>query len=339
MKKIFKHLAILALTAVTFTACEKDEVKSTVSAGTAATLSASADNVVMDKTLLDKDVITFSLQPATFGYDAAVDNILQLSPKGQNFENPKEVILDANATQKTYKGLDFNNLLLALNLSTATSTDVEVRLKSSVSSKIDAVYSNVITIKAKPFPLTAWVYVPGAYQGWEPTTADSLISATGNGVYVGVIPFDGGNFKITPQKKWDVAYGDAGGGKISTSGGDISSGSAGAKEVTVDLNNNTIAIKPLVWSIVGDGTQVGWPPASGPYDEQDMKFINDGKGLWKKTITLVNGAIKFRKNHDWGTNFGGDGNGNLTGDNIPVTAGTYTVTLDIPNNKYSIVKN
>ena len=32
--------------------------------------------------------------------------------------------------------------------------------------------------------------MPGAYQGWDPTTADSLVSATGDGVYKGVILFN-----------------------------------------------------------------------------------------------------------------------------------------------------
>ncbi|MBK0381781.1 SusE domain-containing protein [Pedobacter sp. SD-b] len=341
MKKIFHKILPLGFMMLAFVACKKDEVKTIVNPGEGSTLSVSANNVVLDKSMLDKNVVTFNLTAANFGYNAAVTNVLQLAAKGSNFASPKEAILPAEALSKSYNGLDFNNLLLSLNLPTAVSSDVEVRIKSTVSSNVEPIYSNVISMKATPFALTSWIYVPGAYQGWNPATADSLISATGNGVYVGVIPFDGGNFKITPLKKWDVAYGDAGNGKISTSGGDISSGSAGAKQLTVDLNANTIKIDPLVWAVVGSGTASGWPPASGPYNELDMKYINDGKGQWKITIPLsAGGEIKFRKNHDWGTNFGGDANGNLTGDNIAVpSAGTYTITLDIPNNKYTLVKN
>jgi hypothetical protein len=338
MKKIFHKIMPLGFMMLAFIACKKDEVKSTLQDGKSGALTVSSSNVVLDKSLLDKDVVTFNLTDASFGYDAAVTNVLQIDIKGDNFKTPKEAIFPAKELKKTYNGLDFNNLLLSLNLPTNVSSDVEVRIKSSVGLNVTPVYSNVVSMKAKPFPLTAWIYVPGAYQSWNPASADSLISLAGNGIYVGVIPFDGGNFKITPLKKWDVAYGDAGNGKISTSGGDISSGSVGAKELTVDLNANTIAIKPLVWSVVGSGTASGWP-GSGPYNELDMKFINDGQGKWKTTLTLLNGEIKFRKNHDWGTNFGGDGNGNLNGDNIKVAAGTYTITLDITNNKYSLVKN
>lgn len=340
MKKIFNKLMPLGFMLLAIVACKKDEVQTKVKTNAdASALTVSTNNVVLDKSMLATNVVTFNLTEANFGYDAAINNVLQVALKGTNFVGAKEALLPTKAVTKSFTGLDFNNLLLSLNLPTTASSDIEIRIKSTVSPNIAPVYSNAVSMKAKPFPLTAWIYVPGSYQGWNPATADSLVSLVGNGIYTGVIPFDGGNFKVTTAKNWSVAYGDAGGGKISTSGGDISSVSAGAKQVTVDLNANTILITPLVWSVVGSGTASGWPPSSGPYNELDLKFINDGKGLWKTTLTLLNGEIKFRKNHDWGTNFGGDAAGNLTGDNIKVTAGTYTITLDLPNNKYSLVKN
>ncbi|HET8828978.1 MAG TPA: SusE domain-containing protein [Pelobium sp.] len=345
MKKIFNKFIPLGLIVLAFVACEKDEVQTTVKTNAdAGTLKTSASNVVLDKTMLEQDVVTFELTEADFGYDAAVSNVLQLAVKGTNFAEAKEAILPAKADKKTYNGLDFNNLLLSLNLPTTVSSDVEVRIKSTVSSNIPPVYSNVVSMKARPFPLTSWIYVPGAYQGWNPATADSLISLTGNGIYVGVIAFNDGNFKITPQKKWDIAYGDAGGGKISTSGGDISSIIAGERpgprQITVDLNANTYTLSKLAWSVVGSATPSGWPDGTPTYNELVMKYINDGSGKWTITLPLTVGAIKFRKDYDWGTNKGGDGNGNLTGDDINVTvAGNYTITLDLLNNKYTLVKN
>jgi hypothetical protein len=335
MKSIFLKSLAFGFIALSLWSCTKDETQAVANAGTGGSLKSSATTVVLDKTMLTTNVITFSLTNANFGYQAAVNNVLQLAVKGTNFASPKEVILDANATSKIYNGLDFNNLLLSLNLPTTANTDVEFRIKSSISATTAPVYSNVVSLSAKPFPLTAWIYVPGNYQGWDPASADSLISVTGNGVYTGVIAFDGGNFKITPAKKWDIAYGDAGGGKISTTGGDISSISAGTKELVADLNANTLTITPLAWSLIGNAI-----PGTNWDTDVNMKFINDGKGIWKVTTNLSVGEFKFRKNHDWGTNYGGNSAGTLTGDNIAVTvAGNYTVTLDIPNNKYILVKN
>jgi hypothetical protein len=284
--------------------------------------------------VLTTNVITFTTTNASFGYKAAVTNVLQLAAKGTNFAKPKEASLDVNATSKSYNGLDFNNLLLALGLPTTAASDVEIRIKSSISTAVTPVYSNVVTISAKPFPLTAWIYVPGNYQGWNPATADSLVSVTGNGIYSGIIKFDGDKFKITPAKKWDLAYGDAGGGKLSTSGGDISSVSAGFKLLTVDLNTFVYTIADAdYWSIIGNAI-----PGSNWAIDTDLKSTNNGNNTWVTTVALTPGAFKFRKNHDWGTSIGDGGN------DINVTAaGNYTLTLTVnadgKTGSYTIVKN
>jgi hypothetical protein len=332
MKSTFFKSIALVLMAVTLWSCQKDEDQTVATAGTGGALKSSATTVVLDKSMLTTPVITFSLAKADFGYQAAVTNVLQLAKKGTNFVGAKEVILNANATTQAFNGLDFNNLLLSMSLPTTANSDVEIRIKSSISNQVAPVYSNVISISAKPFPLTAWIYVPGNYQGWNPATADSLVSPTGNGVYSGVIVFDGGKFKITPQKKWDVAYGDAGGGKISTTGGDINSVTAGALELVVNLNENTYTLAPLVWSMIGSAV-----PGSNWVLDTDLKAINDGKGTWTITSAMLAGEFKFRKNHDWGSEVNDNGN------NIKIaTAGNYKITLTInadgKTGSYTVVK-
>lgn len=321
MKSIlFKSLA-LSLIALSLWSCKKDETQTVANAGTGGSLKSSATNVVLDKTVLDKTVITFTTTNATFGYQAAVTNTLELAAKGTNFAKPKEAPLDVNATTKSYNGLDFNNLLLSLGLSTTTASDVEIRIKSSISNQVAPTYSNVVTISAKPFPLTAWLYVPGNYQNWNPASADSLVSLTGNGVYSGIIKFDGGNFKVTTMKKWDVAYGNAGSGKLSLTGGDISSVSAGLKLLTVDLNTlvYTLVDAPEYWSIIGNAI-----PGTNWDADVDLKALNDGKNTWSITTDLVPGEFKFRFKHDWGTSIG-DGAGNVK----ITSAGTYKVVLSL----------
>src|SRR5690606_27718689 len=105
---------------------------------------------------------------------------------------------------------------------------------------------------------------------------------------------------------------------------------AGNLELTVNTNENTIAFKDHNWGIVGDAA-AGWD------NDTDMRYENSTE-LWKATIDLTVGHIKFRKNNDWGTSYGGV-NGNLTGDDIAITdAGTYEVVLDLINEKYSLTK-
>jgi hypothetical protein len=63
--------------------------------------------------------------------------------------------------------------------------------------------------------------------------------------------------------------------------------------------------------------------------------------VFKATIDLVVGDMKFRANDDWGVNLGGSLNA-LTqdGPNIPVTAaGNYTITLDPWAKVATVTKN
>ncbi len=71
------------------------------------------------------------------------------------------------------------------------------------------------------------------------------------------------------------------------------------------------------------------------WDGPDSKFTPDFSqpGVWVlKNITLKAGDLKFRKNDAWGGDYGDvNSDGVLDqedGNNIKVTAGTYTITLD-----------
>ncbi|MET3112336.1 hypothetical protein AAKU52_000047 [Pedobacter sp. CG_S7] len=334
MKSFIIKAVALGLMTMGLWSCKKDETKIIATSGKGGTITASVATVALDKSMLNSNVITLNFSNADFGYQAAVSNTLQLAIKGKNFQTTKDFVLPANVVSKTFNGLDFNNLLLSLNLPFTEATAVEVRLKSVISNAVAPVYSNVLTLNAKPFPLTAWIYVPGAYQGWSPETADSLVSLTGNGIYTGIIGFTEGNlaFKITPAKKWDGAYGDAGTGKLSTTGGDLKAPGVGAYLIVADLNANTITYTKIVYGIIGDATAKGWD------GDTDMTYA---KGAWSVSTNLSVGAMKFRKDHAWEVNYGGSGgNAEAGGADIKITtAGSYTVTLNTNTLKYTIVKN
>src|SRR4051812_37586861 len=336
MKNILSSLLLFCgFSIVVLSACKKDQDQAITNGGTANTLSASTNELTLTREQEADTVITFNWTATNFGYNAAVTYTLQLDVQGNNFANAKEVAMPANALSKSYTGLDFNAILLSMSLTPGADTTIETRIKSEISSTVAPVYSDVQTLGVNPYALVSYIYVPGAYQGWEPKTADSLKSATSNNIYTGVINFTPGNldFKITPEKDWDVAYGSSGDSTISATGGNISAPAAGSYQLTVNLNTNTIKFTPTVWSIIGDATPGGWGT------DTDMKF-NNGTQTWSITVPLTANNLKFRLNHDWGTNFGGSG-GTLAlgGDNIPVpAAGTYLVTLDLNAGTYSLVK-
>jgi hypothetical protein len=349
MKTIFtKFLALGSIALFMLASCKKDEVKVVATSGSVGALSASSSTIVLSKANLTGTAVTFNWGAADFGFKAATTSVLQIDKKGNSFAAPKEFNMGTGTLTQSFNTVDFNALLLAMSLPTGTASQVEVRIKSALNS-VTATYSNVLSLTVTPFALVSYVYVPGAYQGWNPASADSLMSPTGNGVYTGIINYVGGDlhFKITPQKKWDVAYGTAGGNAISTSGGDITAPAAGLNMVTVDLNANTItfAAVPFYYSIIGDAA-----PGTAWTTDTDMKY-NNGTQKWELTTALTAGAFKVRRNHDWGSSYGilkptpdGVTLDSSNDDNIPVpTAGTYKITFAIKatdNTKatYTLVK-
>jgi len=320
------------------TSCEKDEVKTIAGEGQSGSLTSSASTVNLTKETLNDKVIEFTYTASDFGYNAGITYSLQFGEKGTDFSPAREVVFANGIVSRSYTGMELNSLLSAMNLPFDSNSDVEVRLKSSISSNI-AVYSNVVNINTKPIPLTSWIYIPGDYQGWDPSTADSLVSATGNGIYTGIINFPAkeSGFKITTKKNWDINFGDGGSGTISPTGGNFKTPSAGTLLLTMDMNSNTFTIEATgIWGMIGDAV-----PNSNWSVDADMKFVNDGNGNWVLKTNLNPGEFKFRKGHDWGTNLGGsNGTLSLAGGNIKITeAGSYTITMNPTALTYTIVKN
>ena len=102
--------------------------------------------------------------------------------------------------------------------------------------------------------------------------------------------------------------------------------------------------------------------ANEAYDTTEFKVVNsvgiigDAVGGWGSDInmnksasdpdvftltnyTIGSGSAKFRADDDWAINWGAtgfpSGTGVQDGANIPITPGTYTITIDISTGKYS----
>ncbi|MFT4095146.1 MAG: SusE domain-containing protein [Niabella sp.] len=335
MKSIIRYSFLLLLISFFTAACKKDGTVVVAKEADAGTLSASASTLVLSKSAASDTAISFNWSMADFGYAAAITQTMQIDLAGNDFANATTVLLDTKQVYQAFTTADFNTLVSKLNLPFGESSQIELRIKSVISDSFAASYTNTVTLAVTPYAAVSWLYVPGAYEDWEVTSADSLISSTSNGIYTGIIyfPSAGSEFKLTPEKNWDVSYGDGGSSTLSTSGGNLTSPGAGSYQITANLNDLTIAMAYLQWSIIGSATAGDWS------SDTDMKY-NNGDSTWSVTTTLASGELKFRKNHDWTTNYGGSG-GTLAsgGDNIVISAsGSYLIKLDIPNNSYTITK-
>ena len=180
------------------------------------------------------------------------------------------------------------------------------------------------TYEITPLNFSEFYYEIGNESSWS--AAHPLYSAANDGKYQGYYYLDG-EFKFKPNAdNWDddLEYvdGDSMGGTLQSSGGpNCPNPGAGFYQINLDagaLSYNLVRIEAI--GIIGGFN--GW---SG---DVDMTYNKD-EGCWEATATIDSDTeLKFRANHDWAINWGGDVN-NLTQDgaNLIVSAGTHTFKL------------
>jgi hypothetical protein len=187
-----------------------------------------------------------------------------------------------------------------------------------------------------PVAVFASLYVPGAYQGWAPATAPTLASDTANGSYQGYVDIDStAGFKFTNQPNWNgTGYGDTAGsgesGVLSTSGNNLNVAAKGYYFLQANTTNLTWSATATTWSLIGDFNS---------WNADVPMTYNASSGVWTGTIiAAAAGGFKMRANDNWNLAYGTGGPArSLTsnnGGNIPVTAGTHTVTLNLSISGY-----
>jgi hypothetical protein len=329
MKPSLKITSLLVLASAMLFSCKKDETRAVVQTGTPPVLNASTTTLVLTKATENNTAMTFTFQPADFGYKAAVTYTLQFAKPGNNFVNIGTIAFPDNNTTQAVTVKSLNIAALNAGLDTLSSQPVQVRLKADIGSGQTPVYSNVVALNIKPYSLNAFLYVPGDYQGWDPGSAPKLISINSTGAFEGFVNITAGSleFKLTSDPDWNHTNYGGSGGSLSTSGGNLTVPTTGYYLLKANLNNLTWSATKTTWSIIGDGA-VDW--------STDVPLAYDAANkVWKAVVTLNSaGQIKFRANNDWGLNFGDDGaNGSLEygGANISVPSGSHTVILDLHN--------
>ena len=345
MKTILtKFLVLSGVTLLMLSSCKKDGVLVTSNGGKSGALTASATTLVLNKASLTDPtmVMTFNFTAPTYGFSAAVTNTLQIDAAGDNWVHPMSVTLGTNVLTQGYSTADFNALLLKLGLVGGTTSQVNVRIASTISSTITPNYSNVVNLTVTPFNLKSWLYITGAFSNWvNPGAAeDSLLSATSNGIYVGIINFTAGNnqFLILPAKNWNNKYATSGSSVPSTtvtynaSYNLYAPTAAGQYLVTFNLNTGTINFALAdYYSVIGSA-----PPGTAWNTDTPMKYINDGSGTWMATnVPMIVGEYKFRQDNQWSKSWGPSAtagvvvSSNAIGDgNIQLTvAGNYNLSF------------
>ena len=356
MRTWLNKIMLLGIGAITFSSCEKDEVRTVLSVGSAPTLQSSATTLVLLQTNANNDAVKFTYTPASFGFDAAVTYVLQISKGGTSFASASttEVGLSNTAPlEKSFKVVDFNRELLKI-INYGVATPVEVRVKSTVAAAASPTYSNVVTMTVTAYrDIIKYAYpsalnLAGNFQGWDPGTAPQIVKQNNGGYngFEGYIVFNSATpeFKMVKGDNWGAGdYGSAGGNALGNGGSNLTlpgggPGLTGYYRIRANETNMTWSnTKINTWGIIGAFN--GWG-SSVPLT------FNASTGVWSITRDMPTGEFKFRANDDWGINFGdngGDFKPDYDGSNLNITAaGNYTISLDLSvggNYAYTLKKN
>jgi hypothetical protein len=347
MKKDINKIIALLLGMLLMVSCDEEAVKPVVDITGANSVSPALTNAATGSGELslanaNETFETFIWSAASYGQDLAVSYSLEM--------DVTEAFTSAT-TLKTTEDLsvsvtqnDVNNTAILLEMellkegtayfrvvSKINGVESLLPLQSSVVSRIITPYETLID-----YPK---IYLPGAYQGWNPAGDDAgnLYSYDFNNKYENILYFDDAyEFKITVGQSWDLNYGGSG-GVLEQNGANFSVPAAGAYLIKADIGALTYSIEAVdYWGLIGSATPGGWD------SDTDMTY-NGQRQMWEVTTDLVAGEFKFRANDGWDLNYGDsgtDGSLDANGDNIQLSSdGNYTIRLDITNNTYSVIKN
>ncbi len=332
MKNLINRILALGFIVLACASCEKDaELTTLQEVSFAAPIEATPNSIILSEDNNFQPVMTVSWLDVIYPISAPVTYTLAIDATADTFgengwANAVRIPVGSDVLSTSILGDDLNDYAAELGLA----PDVEGELMVRVEAYMDRfVYSDPVAITVTPYVQelpTGNLYIPGAYNGWDPATA-AILPAISSGIYQGYLTVSvpqGLGFKITPEQDWDEFYGLDSNGNLSLGAdGDLSFPAHGSYQITVNLNNLTYTIVPYSWGIIGPSTPGGWDA------DTDMSF-NYIDQQWEYIGPLAAGALKFRLNNEWTTNYGTENGNNGEVQNAEVyldNPGAHTINL------------
>lgn len=184
-------------------------------------------------------------------------------------------------------------------------------------------YTAVATVWGIIGDLTSW-------GSQVPLTYDPAVRVWKGGIHI-----TAGAWKFRANNDWGYNYGASAGSNALVAGGDnIATTVEDDYAITLDLSHPlAYTYRADRWGIIGD--------AAGGWTDDNNMVWDAVSSVFKATLNLTVGSMKFRANDAWDYNLGGS----LTaltagGDNITVAeAGNYTITLNPWSMVATLTKN
>lgn len=176
------------------------------------------------------------------------------------------------------------------------------------------------------------LYTPGSGNGWSQTASQQLYTDD-YANYFGVTRTGAegeakGEFKLDASLDWSMNWGLSG-STLTPDGPNIETEPAGLYWVSANLNALTISLLRV--------TSIGIIGLNGDWDNDIVMTPNADMLVWTATMTADGDTkFKFRFNGGWDANLGGSFDRLVSnGSDMPVSGGTYNVTLDMSKVPYT----
>jgi len=266
--------------------------------------------------------------------------VSMITTDAENYTATNVTLVDGTAQFEVDGSITLGGLTFPSGAATSLTDQIPVPagVYSSISFNIG---SGDYTFTAAPvFPSIAIVGAATPF-GW-PTGAsgevDAGVMATTDGeTYKITLDLTAGGLKFRQGNSWSTSWGGGSfptGPQAGSEGNDIIVTAPGHYTVTFTRSTGAYTFAFQSIALVGSGTAQGWPTDTS-VDENILTTI-DGNTYTLASITLLDGAVKFRADNSWSVNWGGDvtpatfpaGTTAQGGSDIPSVAGTYSVTFD-----------
>ena len=288
----------------------------------------SSFNIVVDGTKLSDLATTFVWTDPANPTGTTVTYTVEAAVGGTSFATP----ISLGTTTDHFLDVTVGSLdTTAKNLGLAPLAEGQMDVRISSTSGV----SNTYTLKVTPYQPNWGVIGSATPAGWGSSTPMTYNPMTGN--YSISLGLSTGEIKFRLDNSWTTNYGDDGNNLSLDAGGANIPVTAGNYTIVANFTNHTYTITPITnaWGIIGDATVTGW-------GSDTLMDFNPVTLKYSIIMNMHVGSFKFRLNHDWGTNYGDDGN-NLSldngGANIPITtAGTYYIIVDFTGLTYTITQ-
>jgi|WetSurMetagenome_2_1015567.scaffolds.fasta_scaffold10785_3 starch-binding outer membrane protein SusE/F len=351
--KNFKYIILLLIGVALFSACSdnKDNPEFIQEKAVAPVLKALQSTYTLKTADASNNFDTFAFTRAkwTDKYKLGTQYTVQASLTS-NFGSPVTIGTATTDTTVTVTNSAINSILINAKINPGIATKMYFRVVANATStsgnveSIDSLKSAVVVSTITPYSteiVYPKIYVIGAFNSWTHSKDLNLYSFNNNTIYCGVVNIASRVFKITGVADWiDNLNWGTGSSSVTTSEANsvqlVAGGSSGnISNYSKSFYHFTFDTSTLVltkdWGF--NTLSVVFYPSSGTAETKNMAYDSSTQRFYADVI-LSNGSINIQADSSttlsWG--YGSDGIlKSASSNNIPVTAGSYRVYVDLNN--------